>query len=210
MALFCKADIKPYRQWYDVRTDVALNYMNPVWSEMVAMWNVWKCGQITDFVGFNHYRRQFRVDRLPEPETCQIFTTFQFDRSIFAQYAQCHDANDLSDVIGILDEEYGQNNPYSQHILFDTEMIGNCCFLMTWHDFDRLCSFLFHIIDIYSQKTGCGNDVQRWYEWAVSKFGYDAAPYQMRVVSFLAERLISAWITTHMRKYYRGVNVVNP
>lgn len=28
-----------YHEWYNVKEDVGINYMNPVWSEMVAMLN---------------------------------------------------------------------------------------------------------------------------------------------------------------------------
>ena len=190
-----------HHEWYDVRQDVGLNYMNPVWSEMVAMCNVWKEGERTDFVGFNHYRRQFVPRRLPKAGECQIYTKYDFGRTIYEQYAACHRREDIQSIVDILNSLYGVGNAYSRHILEDTRMIGNCCYLMAWSDFDRMMRYLFKVIDIYSSQEGCGLNVELWEQWAVRHFGYERRRYQMRIISFLAERLISAWITAHLKPY---------
>lgn len=193
--------IDKHREWYDVNVDKGLNYLNPVWSEMVAMWWVWKNGQRTKYVGFNHYRRQFEVRRMPKEGECQIYTTYDFGRPIYEQYASSHRHEDMDDVLMLLDKRYGKGNAYSQHIRTSNTMIGNCCYFTRWEDFNRLCEFLFGIIDEYSALTGCYNDISRWRQKAEHDFGGKDTEYQMRVVSFLAERLISAWITTHMQTY---------
>lgn len=186
---------------YDVRTDMGVNYMNPVWSEMVAMYEVWQRGKDVDFVGFNHYRRQFDVRRLPNKGECQVFTRYAFNMTIYEQYAGCHRWQDIDTVIGILNERYGKGNAYALHILNDNVMVGNCCYLMAWQDFDEMMRYLFDIIDRYAEHEGCGRDVDAWEQWAVKNFGYERRRYQMRIISFIAERLISAWITTHLRAY---------
>lgn len=190
-----------HHEWYDVREDVGLNYMNPVWSEMVAMLNVWRSGKRYDYIGFNHYRRQFTVKRLPNDGECQVFTRYQFNATIYEQYAGCHRREDIDTVIDILDGEYGIGNDYVHHFLDDTKMVGNCCFLMSWDDFDRMCRFLFPIIETYTRREGCENNVEMWENWAAERFGFERRKYQMRIISFLAERLISAWITVHMKPY---------
>ena len=190
-----------HHEWYDVRQDVGLNYMNPVWSEMVAMYNVWKEGERTDFVGFNHYRRQFVPRRLPKAGECQVFTRYSFHVTIYEQYAACHRRQDIDTVIGILNTVYGVGNPYVRHILNDRVMVGNCCFLMAWEDFDRMMRYMFDVLKRYSEHEGIGNDVEAWENWAAKNFGFERRKYQMRIISFIAERLISAWITTHLRAY---------
>lgn len=190
-----------YHEWYNVKEDVGINYMNPVWSEMVAMLNVWRSGKRYDYIGFNHYRRQFDVRRLPKAGECQIFTRYDFGMTIYEQYAARHRREDIDTVIGLLNMEYGIGNGYVNHLLNDRKMIGNCCFLMSWEDYDKMMRYLFQMIEAYTQHEGCGNDVEQWENWAARNFGFERRKYQMRIISFLAERLISAWITVHMKPY---------
>ena len=186
---------------YDVRQNIGKNYLNPVWSEMVAMYNIWKNGKTSDYIGFNHYRRQFTVNRLPNANECQIYTVFNFGTPIINQYALCHRRQDIESIINILNKKYGQNNPYSDHLLHSTHMIGNCCFLMTWENFDRMMKFMFDILEEFSIQESCYEDLDRWVSWAISNFGEENYRYQMRVIGFLAERLISAYISVSWKIY---------
>ena len=47
-----------------------------------------------------------------------------------------------------------------------------------------------------------------WREKAVRDFGEDKADYQMRTISFIGERLVSAWIATNMKVI--EIHAVNP
>lgn len=186
---------------YDVRLNIGKNYLNPVWSEMVAMYNIWKEDKNSDYIGFNHYRRQFNVTRLPNENECQVYKVFNFGIPVINQYAACHRREDIQSIVNILNKKYGQGNPYSDHILHSPLMVGNCCYLMSWENFDRMMKFMFDVLEEFSIQEQCYDDVDKWAKWAIKNFGESNYRYQMRIISFLAERLISAWIMTHLKIY---------
>ena len=188
-----------------------INALNPVYSEMVAMWYVWKNNRKSPYVGFNHYRRQFDVTRLPNKGECQVYEIKNFDdKTIYQQYSLWHNVKDIDAIISILNEKYGDGNPYSGHILYSTQMISRCCFLMSWSDFTKLCKFLFPILDAFSDKCNC-HTLEDWKKKAINEFGSNRPEYQTRVLSFLSERLISAWISVNLQPYIdsRNVAIVN-
>lgn len=188
-----------------------INALNPVYSEMVTMWYVWKNNVKTKYVGFNHYRRKFGVNRLPVKGECQVLRVIDFgSKTVYQQYEQYHNKRDMDVVIGLLDEAYGKDNPYTKHIMESRRLIGKCCFFMQWNDFTKLCKFLFGILDGFSEKCGC-KTLDDWQKKAAADFGGRDTEYQTRAVSFLAERLISAWISTNMKYYVgnRNVAIVN-
>lgn len=184
-----------------------INALNTVYSEMVTMYYVWKNSLKSDYVGFNHYRRQFAVDRLPNKGECQVIKMYNFGgQTIYDQYAQHHNAKDMDAIISILNDKYGADNAYTKHIKESNILIGKCCFLMKWTDFTKMCKYLFPVLDAFAEKCGCVT-ADDWRKKAEKDFGSDKAEYQMRVVSFLAERLISAWISANLTPYIGGMNV---
>lgn len=183
-----------------------INAMNPVYSEMVTMWYVWKNNAKSTYVGFNHYRRRFNVRRLPAKGECQVLRIYDFGETVYDQYARYHRRDDMDAMLSILDGKYGAGNPYSVHIRESRTMIGKCCFLMRWTDFTKLCRYLFPLLDEFSKACGCAT-VEDWRNKAAKDFGEKHADYQKRVVSFLAERLISAWISEHLSPYIDGRDV---
>ena len=187
---------------YIAPTEQNINHLNPILSEMVTMWYVWKNNLRSEYVGFNHYRRRFNVCRMPKDNECQIWKIRDFGReAIYQQYVRVHGHSDIDLLLSILDYKYGRGNDYATHIRVSHRMVMACCFLMSWDNFVKLCEFLFPTLAEVALQSGCKYDIQAWRERAKAKFGKDKADYQMRVLSFLAERLISAWITTHLTPY---------
>jgi len=183
-----------------------INALNPVYSEMVTMYYVWKNNLKSDYVGFNHYRRKFDVTRLPEKGECQILRVNDFgSETIYQQYAKCHNVRDLDTMLKLLDDKYGADNAYTKHIKESHVMYSKCCFLMKWSDFTKMCKYLFQLLDDFASVCGCVTK-EDWHKKAEKDFD-DKDDYQMRVVSFLAERLISAWIATNLSPYIDGRNV---
>lgn len=186
-----------------------INYLNPVYSEMVTMWYVWKNAIKSDFVGFNHYRRRFDVHRLPNKGECQILRFCDFgNETVYNQYGRYHNIKDMDSVLSILDNKFGADNAYSKHIKESHVMVGKCCFLMKWSDFGKLCKFLFGVLDEFAQ-TAVENpkDLSSWRQKAEKDFAGKGTDYQTRALSFLAERLISAWIFANLSPYIDGRNV---
>jgi len=184
-----------------------INELNPVYSEMVTMWYVWKNAIKSNYVGFNHYRRQFAVHRLPNKGECQVFRILDFGKqTVYEQYAQCHNAKDMDTMLGLIDQKYGKENEYVKYIRSSHRLIANCCFLMKWSDFGKLCKFLFPLLDDFSAVFGC-QSVDDWRKKAEKDFNGNRTEYQTRVLSFLAERLISAWINANLSPYIDGRNI---
>jgi len=183
-----------------------INYLNPCWSELTTMWYVWRNRLASPLVGFAHYRRPLNPVRLPQKGECMIYKQIRlrYGETVRDQYARCHNVEDFDLMIELINHRYGEGNPYVQHLLTSPRMIINCCFLMHWQDFMALGDFLFPLLDDFAESTGCGRDIERWREKARRDFSAADAQtvsYQMRLPGFLAERLISAWITTHLRYY---------
>ena len=179
-----------------------INKYNSLLSEMVTMWYVWHNQIQSDYVGFNHYRRQFPVYRMPLVTECQVWKIRDFGKeTIYNQYTRVHNAIDMDKVLDILDDMYGKNNPYTRHIRCSHKMVMACCFLMTWNNFSALCTFLFNVILKYCHQDECRLSIEAHRRRAANEFGEAKADYQMRTLSFLSERLISAWIMTHLKPY---------
>ena len=183
-----------------------INYLNPCWSELTTMWYVWHNRLASPIVGFAHYRRPLNPVRLPQKGECMIYKQIRLrtGETIRDQYARCHNVADFDLMVSLVNRRYGECNPYVKHLLTSTRMIINCCFLMRWQDFMSLSGFLFPLLDDFAKATGCGRDVALWREKARRDFpdaDDQTVAYQMRLPGFLAERLISAYITTHLNYY---------
>ena len=180
-----------------------INYLNPCWSEFVTLWYVWHNRIRSSCVGFCHYRRMLYVTRLPNKGECQVLKQIRFRQgeTLRDQYARCHNLADFDLMLSLIDRRHGPGNPYSHYLRTSTTMLTNVCFLMSWQSFMQMGDFLFPLLDDFSQATGCGRDVQRWHDKAVADFGDEKAPYQQRLVGFIGERLVSAWIAINMKWY---------
>jgi hypothetical protein len=181
-----------------------MNRMSRVWCELVTLWYVYHNRIRSERVGFSHYRRQISPSRLPDRGECAIFSEFDVSTP-YEHYRANHHSADMDEVLRVLDRRYGRGNPYSIDIRNAGRVIGCNCFMMTWDDFTGLCDFLFPVLLEYSDNVGCGLDPELWAARTRRLFpGADEERirYQTRVVGFLAERLVSAYIHTNMFFYY--------
>ena len=187
-----------------------INNLNPAYSEMVTMWYVWKNNLRSDYVGFEHYRRHFSAVRTPQKGECQVYKVMDFlFESVYDQYARCHRKEDMDVMLSCVDRRYGEGNPYTRNIRECHSLISNCCFIMQWGDFTKMCSFLFPLLDDFASEFGISNtNVEEWRKKALRDFGDSSKiAYQTRILSFLAERLISAWIMTNLVPLEEGKTV---
>ena len=181
-----------------------INALNPIYSELVTLYYVWKNQIKSDYVGFNHYRRMFTVEHLPKPDEAQVYRQRMKRMTIYEQYALHHNVKDLDLVLNIMGRRCGWDNPYARQIKEGHLFLAANCFLMSWENFNRLCDWLFPILFEFADLVGCGNDIEAWRQKEIRDFGGDnmeGVAYQMRIQGFLAERLVSAWIA-HNLNYY--------
>jgi FkbM family methyltransferase len=178
---------------------------NDRWSELSAIYSVWKDGPVTDVVGFCHYRRFFDFgggsaparettiapadipgvksrftcpELLPEVASGLVLVTrpLELDTSVFEHYCRCHNGGDYLTLLNVVAASYPRLLPYLAEDFTSTSLQCNNMFVMSWGLFDWVCSIWFP----------CLEEVSR-------RLGHDRAPgYQGRDVAFLSERLLGA------------------
>ena len=190
-----------------------INRLNPAWSELVAIYYIWRNNLKSECIGINHYRRQFEPERLPNIGECCCYARYDMGDTILNHYGKCHHREDLQAAIDVLDYYCEVDNPYSRYLKTSTTLLGNMCFVMRWNDFCDMCNWLFPILNsIGTTLIGTThyfeNELLMWREKAVRDFGEERADYQMRTISFIGERLVSAWIATNMKVIQ--ISAVNP
>ena len=190
-----------------------INVLNPAWSELTALYYIWRNNIQSDCVGINHYRRQFMPQQLPNEGECCCFARYDLRDTILFHYEKCHHREDMETAIDVLNYHHGEENTYSRYLIMSTSLFGNICFVMRWQDFTDMCEWLFPVLNhIKTSLIGSTHyfdeELRLWREKAVRDFGEDKADYQMRTISFIGERLVSAWIATNLKVI--EIHAVNP
>lgn len=175
-----------------------INHLNRFYSEMVTMYWVWRNRKYSRLVGFCHYRRKFTHLLEPAAGEAIVFKIMAFPDLLREHYKSAHNYQDYYDIIDILNDKYGNDNPYSKYLLESHVFIPFCSFIMHYEDFEALCGFLFPILFEFDRRHGLGMDPERYMAKAEKDFRYDNIEYQARAMSFLAERLISAYLVCNM------------
>ena len=196
-------------------TDKPFNELNPAWSELVAMLNIWWSHKRSQWIGINHYRRQFDPNHLPKRGECCCYARYDLRDTIIDHYGKCHHREDLETAISIIDKRCGgEGNPLSNYLMTSLTLLGNMCFVMQWTDFFNMCFLIFGLLTeiasalIHPVDGTPEEELRLWREKAVRDFGEKRADYQMRTISFIGERLVSAWIATNMKVI--EIHAVNP
>lgn len=177
-----------------------INHLNAFYAEICTYYWVWKNAVRSQTVGFCHYRRRFGRLMPIASGACQVLAINR-NFPLMRQYKTAHNYQDYYDAIDILNDLYGEGNKYSQYMLEGRVFIPCCCFVMQWEDFDRLCHFLFPILEAFDKRNGLNMIPDRYAEKAMRDFRYDDVVYQRRAISFLAERLVSCFLVCEMRAY---------
>lgn len=178
-----------------------INYLNAFYSEIVTLYWVWKNNVRSKKVGFCHYRRKFRRLMTIEKGESQVLLINK-NCHLLSHYKLCHNYQDYYDIVEILNEQYGEGNQYARCMLESRTFIPFCSFIMHWEDFERLCQFLFPVLDAYDRRHGLNRMPERYMEKAVKDFRFDNVMYQRRAIAFLAERLISCFLVCEMKAFY--------
>lgn len=175
-----------------------INYLNRFYSEMTTMYWVWKNCQKSRLVGFCHYRRHFTHQMELEKGECQVMEIIRFPFTVFQHYKDAHNYNDFYDIIDILKDKYGDENPYTDYMLNSQTFIPFCSFIMHWEDFEAMCEFFFPILFEFDRRHNLNMNADKYWEKAETDFRHDNKAYQARAIAFLAERLISCYMVCNM------------
>jgi hypothetical protein len=180
---------------------------NARWSELSAIYKIWKDGPRTDLVGFCHYRRLFRggagAEREVRTERRDLAgyriddgalramgddfivtpTPVRFGGTNFDHYGNSHNINDLCAVYNRTIRQFPQYIPVIIEQAKTNHLYANNMFITTWKNFDELCSLWFDVLQDF-EATNPGGRADR---------------YQNRDISFLAERLFDLWVRQKRR-----------
>lgn len=180
---------------------------NRRWSELSAIYKVWQEGPKSDSVGFCHYRRYFNfgrqrfqnninpIDRsnLSDPgadlfDPVAVSAVDQriaivgkelfLGSTVYDHYAKCHNSRDYSQTFEIVALHRPEIAKYMAEQFGRATLFGSNLAILSWADFDDLCSFWFSVLARYAASAA----------WPRGD------SYQDRDASFLAERLFDAWI----------------
>jgi hypothetical protein len=188
---------------------------NPYYCELTVLYWAWKNLKDIDYIGLCHYRRYFKFSnysfRQLEFSSVENFlnmkdTTFDLDKhlgkydiiiakpniypySLRHDYAHCHRSEDyflLKETIYTIFPDYydsfckvmENNNLLSPYSMFITK----------WNIFDDYCKWLFAILENIEKQR----DLKTY------------LTYQMRVLGFMAERLLNVYVSKNKLKvkYY--------
>jgi len=156
---------------------------NKMLNEMTSIYWAWKhyleIGD-PDYIGFNHYRRFFKLEDLSDRDDYDIICAERivYPNTVFGAYSVYHKAEDIRIAANIIQKTDPKfwidfHNSLSGNTLFSCNM-----FLMKKELFMNYCETLFPLLNRISA--------------SINVEGRDN--YQKRAVCFIAERMTSAWI----------------
>ena len=182
-----------------------ISHLNSKLNEMTAIYAYWKnLMKNDDYIGFNHYRRMFRIEDLNDIAEYDIidakpipmvFNIGYFTRSpipnyvptdIKNGYAICHKIEDWNKMEELLKKTsyYVDFEDWSKQ----NSLTSPCnMFMMKKKIFEEYCEFIFPILFELEKQ--------------VDLTGYDN--YQKRQLSFLAERITSLFLYVKKQQGYK-------
>jgi hypothetical protein len=181
--------------------------LNSRWSELSAVFKIWKEGPRTDIIGFTHYRRFFNFNKMAGSDTLKIQSTLfkeqclgdiynhdycegllhdgiavanpcVLDQTIWYQYGDCHNSNDWCWVLSKLSRDYPFLLPYALEQFDSSSLFAYNMFITNWEKFEELCSLWFDILLEFEAQVPYGR----------------SNSYQNRDIGFMAERIFDIWI----------------
>lgn len=125
-----------------------------------------------------------------KPGTAVVNRPWYYTYSIFFDYCSCHISTDFKTMAKVVKETQPKTmrRAFYRIMYCNNALMPANMFIMTWHDFDEYCSFLFPILAQVESQT----DISHY------------NPVQRRVFGFLAERLFNVWL------YARHMHLIRP
>lgn len=185
-----------------------ISQKNGSYCELTGMYWAWKNLKDVDVIGLCHYRRYFdfhgQTNWINSIEAYKTEDFYKMDLSIpekvidkmqdgtavvakykhymetlAKDYCWCHVSDDLRVLRKIISEEFPEYKTAFQHVIFsNNKLIHYNMFLMTWHDFDEYCAWLFDVLKVVESRTDITN--------------YN--PVQARIYGYMGERLFNVWL----------------
>lgn len=173
--------------------------------------------ELKDYVGLCHYRRYWGfMDEIPDMD--EIFKKYDiivpipvnFGESVKKQYARGHNIEDLNIVTDILNKKFPSYANIWDSFLNGSLMISYNMMIVRKELFLDYVSFIKAMMEEYLKEVG--KDIRKRVLDNKEKYLKSFSPlneveYQVRVGSFLIERLTNAWVIANCPKK-KWMNVV--
>lgn len=195
------------------RDDVGENISakQPYYAELTAMYWAWK-NLKADYIGINHYRRYFSKEKyhfFGEADKNMIFNQKDFEKILkdypvilpvqrnyfietrYEQYKNAHNIEDLSKARKIIEQYYPEYIPAFDKSINKTKGHILNMFVMQCDLYCQYCEWLFDVLFKLEKEI----DIKTY------------TGYQLRVMGYIAERLLDVWIL-HKNIKYKDISYV--
>ena len=112
-----------------------------------------------------------------------------YPTSVLSHFNNGHSSLDMQVIKDIIKKEFDDNysRAFWKTIVTNNKLSLCNMFIMKWADFDKYCTWLFHILN----KAEAAIDISHY------------STYQKRIYGFLAERLLNVWVFAEKKKTKR-------
>jgi len=171
---------------FDVRDNIGgdnISEKNRKYCELTGIYWAWKNDR-SDYVGFSHYRRKFLLSEedlakiIAENIDVVVTEPLLNFVTVRGQYAKDHIVEDWDTFIGVIEDIAPDYLEAAIQVQNGIYYFAYNMYIMKREIFDEYCSFIFPILAKCEELIGSKEDV-----------------YQNRYVGFLAERLLSVFLT---------------
>lgn len=186
-----------------------ISCLNKLYSELTAMYWIWKNDNESNIVGLTHYRRQFAEDgdRLEPIKLDTILrkldgtdfivngasdsvTTGYVDSvrdSVYESYAEMHNRADMDCALKSINKLFPELYPKIEHEIKYSMLMCICNMLICRKEhFDQYCEFLFNVLE--DDKVNCIEEHR----------GHS------RACGYLSERLLRPWLIASGYRFEQG------
>ena len=176
------------RSQYPTKIIEANNRLQPMkhcYSEGFQMYDIWMKDNTSEYIGINHYRRYFCMQRDNDNIRENVLPP-KWNFNVYTQYGFCHNIDDLFKVKDIIDKYYEGYDTNNLNGLYTCNM-----FILEHEIFNKYCRFMFGVLDIFNEQNNLNTDkdVENYIIANKDKYSMWDFNYQSRLYGFLMERI---------------------
>lgn len=152
---------------------------NPYYSELTAMYWVWK-HEKADYIGWSHYRRRLDItdeeiqNYIEQDIDVILAEPMSFEETMMEQFMGCVSIDCWQVMMDVMREIHPEEYEIVNFLANQKFMFPACMGIYKYEYFVDCCEWMFPMLEMIKERIG-----ERW------------DPYQRRYIAFLAERMMS-------------------
>lgn len=179
-------------------TGDSINNLNLFYCELTTLYWVWK-NTDDKVVCFKQYRRPFETDIMPKVGEVVTYDKYQLGATVEQQYCNCHSPRRNKEIVEYLTNKFGKDSKYLRYWKYCNYMYTNNTFIMNREDFNKMCEFVFGVLFDLDKKWKLNKDYDKYLNNARHFVDDGRNNYQEHFMSYIGERLVSAYIAMDMK-----------